>query len=181
MLNRRDAFAGLSLGLVFATTVRVAPAWTAPTLGWTPSALTPSQARTLDAACELIIPQSDTPGARAAGVPQFIDRALDDWSAPQRAKLLRDGLDRMEADAQAGHGASFPTLGPSQQSQLLDGYEREASTTASPHFFAWLKELTTIGYFTSEPGATIALRYDPMPGEYRGCVPFKEIGRAWAT
>jgi len=39
----------------------------------------------------------------------------------------------------------------------------------------------TIGYFTSEPGATIALRYDPVPGDYRGCVPLKDIGRGWAT
>ena len=39
----------------------------------------------------------------------------------------------------------------------------------------------TIGYFTSKPGATITLRYDPVPGDFKGCVPMKEIGRAWAT
>ena len=50
-----------------------------------------------------------------------------------------------------------------------------------PPFFATLKELATVGYFTSEPGATKAVRYDPVPGDYRGCVPLSEIGRAWAT
>lgn len=181
MLNRRDAFAGLSAGLVLATAVAVVPAFAVPSLDWTPSALTPTQAGTLDAACELIIPQSETPGARAAGVPPFVDRALRDWATPQRAALLREGLDRMEADAQAAHGAAFAALDAPRQSQLLDRYERELSTAPGPHFFALLKELTTIGYFTSEPGATLALRYDPVPGEYRGCVPFSEIGRAWAT
>jgi gluconate 2-dehydrogenase gamma chain len=41
--------------------------------------------------------------------------------------------------------------------------------------------MVTVGYFTSEPGATVALKYEPVPGAYHGCVPLAEIGRAWAT
>jgi hypothetical protein len=44
-----------------------------------------------------------------------------------------------------------------------------------------MKQATFTGFFTSETGATKTLRYDPFPGDYRGCVPMKEIGRAWAT
>jgi hypothetical protein len=56
----------------------------------------------------------------------------------------------------------------------------EQDPKAAAGYFS-LKDLTVTGYFTSEPGATLALRYDPMPGAYRGCVPLREIGRAWAT
>jgi hypothetical protein len=43
------------------------------------------------------------------------------------------------------------------------------------------KELTLLGFFTSEPGATQVLQYDPVPGAYHGCVPLEEVGKTWAT
>ncbi|HMR57922.1 MAG TPA: gluconate 2-dehydrogenase subunit 3 family protein, partial [Cyclobacteriaceae bacterium] len=42
-------------------------------------------------------------------------------------------------------------------------------------------ELVLAGYFSSEPGATQALQYNPVPGPFRGCVPYAEVGKAWAT
>jgi hypothetical protein len=180
MLTRRDAFAGFVLSLGFVSTGIAGQAWAAPLpLGWSPAALTPAQARALDAAAELIVPATDTPGARAVGVPQFIDRAVGDWCSPAQAKLLRSGLDQLDADAHAAGGSAFADLTAAQQTALLARYDKGGD--AQRPFFGLLKELTTIGYFTSKPGATVALRYDPVPGEYRGCVPLKEIGRAWAT
>jgi hypothetical protein len=44
-----------------------------------------------------------------------------------------------------------------------------------------MKELTLVGYYTSEPGATQELRHEPVPGRYQACVPLSEIGRAWAV
>jgi hypothetical protein len=138
----------------------------------------------LTAAVERIVPATDTPGAIAAGVPPFIDRAVGDWCEPADAARLRAGLDRLDKDAMAAHGAAFAALTPDQQSGLLARCEAEAIEAArrnAPHFFAQLKDLTTAGYFTSEIGATKALRYDPVPGAYHGCVPLSQIGRAWAT
>ena len=180
MLNRREAFAGFALSLGFISSGIAGQAWAAATpLAWTPAALTPAQARALDVAAELIVPATDTPGARAVGVPQFIDRAVGTWCSAPQAKLLRGGLDQLDVDARTAHGAAFADLTAAQQTALLTRYD----TAGDPQrpFFGLLKELTTIGYFTSKPGATIALRYDPVPGDYRGCVPLKEIGRAWAT
>ena len=102
------------------------------------------------------------------------------------------------------HGAGYTALTAAQQTALLTRYEAEVRlprapavgrgdtetglsnrTTApppqAPSFFPILKELITVGYFTSQLGATKAVRYDPVPGAYHGCVPLKEIGRAWAT
>jgi gluconate 2-dehydrogenase gamma chain len=178
MLTRRKTFGGFALtfaAISFGLTTEAR----AQSLAWAPTALTPAQARTVDAAAELIVPATDTPGARAVGVPQFIDRALGGWCDPAQARLLREGLDGLEAEARAAHGAAFADMPPAQQTALLTRYDDVRAPQR--RFFALLKELTTIGYFTSKPGATITLRYDPVPGAYRGCVPMKEIGRAWAT
>jgi len=188
MLNRRDAIRGLALTIGAGAAGLAGPAAAAvlPPLTWTPTALTLDQARLVDVVAELIMPATDTPGARQAGVPQFIDRALADYCDKAQAQLLRTGLDRIDADARAAHGDAFVALTPPQQVALLTGYEREAAAVGSqtpgqPHFFLALEGMVTIGYFTSEPGATVALQYDPVPGEYHGCVPLSELGRAWAT
>jgi hypothetical protein len=177
MLTRRDAVFGLSFTAAAGLS---GMAYAQPKLGWTPTALTPAEAATLDAAAELIMPATDSPGAREAGVPAFIDRTIGGWCDKTQAKVLRDGLARMDADARAAGGKSFAALPAAQQTALLTRYEAEGGMNRL-HFWGALKELVTIGYFTSKPGATIALRYDPVPGAYRGCVPLKEIGRAWAT
>lgn len=109
-------------------------------------------------------------------MPQFVDRAVADYYEPADAARIKAGLDQIDKDARGAHGAAFTALTSAQQMAMLTRYDAQAVG-----FFRTIKELTTIGYFTSEPGATIALRYDPVPGEYRGCVPLSEIGRAWAT
>ncbi|WP_312162119.1 gluconate 2-dehydrogenase subunit 3 family protein [Phenylobacterium sp.] len=185
MLNRRDAFRGLALTMGMVSVGFAGPAAAAlPPLNWTPAALDAEQARALDAAAELIIPRTDTPGAREAKVPQFVDRAIATYCEPAQAQLLKSGLTQMDADARAAHGVVFAALKPAQQAELLTRYEQEAIAARKAwkprHFFSVLKEYVTIGYFTSEPGATLALNYDPVPGEYHGCIPLADVGRAWA-
>lgn len=183
-LNRREAFAG-ALAALWAVPA-LAQAQAAPAVpAWSPKALTLDEARTLTAACERILPATETPGAIAAGVPQFIDRALAGWAEADETQRLRSGLIQLDAQARARFGAPFAALAPERQDELLSLAEAEANRFATaqppqPHYFLALRELTTIGYFTSQPGATQALRYDPVPGDFRGCVPLKEIGRAWA-
>jgi hypothetical protein len=181
--GRRDALigAGLSFGALWATLILPSSAFAQPTLTWIPRALTSAQAQILDAAVELIVPATDTPGARAAGVAPFIDRALATFYDPDQVKRLRDGLDTMQADALAAYGMAFVALSAGQQTELLTRYDAEAAQKPVSHFFALMKQATFTGFFTSETGATKTLRYDPFPGDYRGCVPMKEIGRAWAT
>jgi hypothetical protein len=48
-------------------------------------------------------------------------------------------------------------------------------------FFHTMKELTLLGYYTSQIGATQELKYAPVPGRFDGCVPFATVGRAWST
>ncbi len=75
---------------------------------------------------DLIIPDTDTPGARAAGVPQFIDTMLADWMDDgERARFLA-GLADVDARAQAAHGARFLDLDAAQQTAILEVLDREA-------------------------------------------------------
>jgi len=147
-----------------------------------PTALTSKQAAVLDAVAELIIPATETPGARAAGVPAFVERALATYCEAEQAEAIREGLTSLDRDANEAHGKPFASISEAQQVALLSPLDIAAANTAAPsqHFFRALKELVTIGYFTSEPGATLAVRYDPVPGQYRGCVPLSQIGRGWA-
>lgn len=185
VLSRREAFAGALAALWAVPAVAQAQAAQAVP-AWTPRALSLDEARTLTAACERIIPATDTPGAIAAGVPQFIDRTLAGWCEPDETQRLRAGLVHLDAQARSRFGAPFAALPSDRQDDLLRLAEAEALAAANasppqPHYFLALRDFTTMGYFTSEAGATKALRYDPVPGEYRGCVPAKEIGAGWAT
>lgn len=182
-MNRRQA--ALTFGALWTTLIApsgvLAQVTPAPT--WAPKALTAAQARTLDIVAELIVPATDTPGAREAGVPKAVDRAVAIYCRPADAAAIRQGLDRMETDAMAKYGRAFAGLSAAEQTALLAIYEAEGKQkrpASDPAFFPVLKDLVTASYFTSEPGATKAVRYDPIPGAYRGCVPLKEIGRAWA-
>jgi hypothetical protein len=204
-MNRRQA--ALTFGALWTTLVvpTGVAAQATSTLTWTPKGLTMAQARTLDAVAEVIMPATDTPGAREAGVPAFVDRAVAIYNTPAEAKAIKDGLDRIETDARA-QGGAFASLKPEQQAAILARYEAPPAppqapkpavgrgdtetglanapaakpTASGPPFFPLLKELVTVGYFTSRLGATKAVRYDPNPGAYRGCVPLSQIGRAWA-
>jgi gluconate 2-dehydrogenase gamma chain len=183
--SRRDVFVGLA-----------AAAWTVPVIAraqgapagmsWAPKALTLDQARTLSAACETIIPETDTPGAIAAGVPQKIDGWIAGWLDPPAGERLKAGIDQLNARAQSRGADGFAALTQDQKVALLseiEGEQRAADRQKPPvpHYWNTLKGLTTTAYFTSQAGARKAARYDPTPGDYKGCVPLKDVGRVWAT
>ncbi len=160
------------------------------TMGWTPQFFSAEEGSLLEAVAERIIPKTDTPGATDAGVPTFIDTMMKGFFGEKEQTAFREGLLRVEADAKAAHGKSFVSLKPEEQDALLAKFDQEAydqskqenrPKDAPQPFFRSMKELTLLGFFTSEVGATEFLQYVPSPGVYQGCVPYAEIGRAWAT
>ncbi len=139
---------------------------------------------------ELIIPETDTPGARAARVNEFIDRMLTDWfKDDERAHFMAE-LATEDPKAQDAYGKPFLDLTTEEQTELLTAMEEEGIAWSEalgtgtvdpekPPFFNLIKQLTLAGYYTSEIGGSQELRDMPI-GEYRGDVPFEEIGRAWS-
>jgi len=154
---------------------------------WSPDALTAAQNEMVDAISEIIIPATDTPGARAANVNRFVDAMVGESYLPEDRERFLRGLDHLDARCQDEHGASFIDLDAPQQRSLVGelddnafGPGAPAFDPDAPPFFRMMKELTIVGYYTSKIGATEELKLNIVPGRHEGDVPYDEIGRAWA-
>jgi len=148
-----------------------------PDLAFKPVFLTDEQAAIIAEVAEIIIPKTDTPGAKDAGVPGFIDLMLKDCYSQEDQQRFVQGLESMQAEAKSSYGSDFLSCKPEQQQELV--FKLHAAAIAERKSPA--KELTILGFFTSEPGATQVLRYEPVPGKYEGCVPLSSVGKTWAT
>jgi hypothetical protein len=142
---------------------------------------------------EIIIPKTDTPGAKEAKVGEFIEMMLKDCYAAKDQESFNKGLSELEKK-------DFLKATPAEQTKILTemeatskaeltkaGEEKKKYTEAGKEytdagvpFFRLMKELTLLGYFTSEQGATLALDYVPVPGRYDGCIDLKPGQRTYA-
>jgi gluconate 2-dehydrogenase gamma chain len=150
---------------------------------WSPRALSGEEGDLVATIAEHILPETDTPGARSAGVHRFIDTMLAEYyDAADRTRFL-SGLTDVDARARRLGAKSFVDASKDQQIAILTELDREAyaSDAAPQHFFRTMKELTLLGYYTSEAGATKELQYNPTPGRFDGCVPLSRVGRASAV
>ncbi|QEY12020.1 gluconate 2-dehydrogenase subunit 3 family protein [Cellvibrio sp. KY-YJ-3] len=131
---------------------------------------------------DIIIPTTDTPGAIAAGVHDFINHYAAYCASSAEQQQLLATLARIEAGARSEFNTAFLTLTKAQQLQLLNAMEQAQNgfSQADRKGLKQLKALVVFGYYTSEPGATQELAYLAIPGGYKGNFKLKEIGRAWA-
>ncbi|GAA0547132.1 gluconate 2-dehydrogenase subunit 3 family protein [Chitinophaga japonensis] len=138
---------------------------------------------------ETIIPETDTPGAKAAKVDEFIVLMMNDCYEQKDQQVLLDGLKKIDEASQQQYKKPFTELTAEEKTAVLTAVDKERvaynkrenkQPEDGPHYFQLIKELTLLGYFTSEPGATKALRYVAVPGKYEGCIPYKEGEKAWA-
>lgn len=144
--------------------------------------LSEAQLRLVAEMADMIIPDTDTPGAKAAGVPDFIQLMVSEWYYPPQQKTFQDGLASIDALAGKVFGKVFLGCSQGQRVQIMQQLDDEASREGGERtFFQELKVLTLTGYFTSQIGAEDELRYEAVPGPYQGCVPLEQIGRTWAT
>ena len=131
---------------------------------------------------EIIIPTTDTPGAIAAGVHDFINHFAVYCASKEEQQGLLTGLKRIDDSAQSRFNKPFLNASKTQQIELLTKMEQatDGFTIDDRKFFKQLKALVTFGYYTSEIGATQELAYLAIPGGYKGNFKFKEVGKAWA-
>ncbi len=209
-MNRRDALkrAGLLAGGAAATPMLIS--WLSGcqrSPDWIPTTLTAEQHSLIDTLVELIIPETDTPGARAAQVDRFVDILVTEVLPARVRQAFLDGLDEFQERARTEYDTDFVDLTQEQQTTLLETVAEEDVTIRERQrlederlvyysmmnfptgpdepapFFTLLKEATVFGYYTSEIGATQELRYVAVPGRYDGDVPFPgdTIDRSWAV
>lgn len=175
-MNRREAVqrVALMMGGVLAAPLMAGVMGQVTNTG-TSVAVTAEQEALLAEVADIIIPTTDTPGAKAAGVEKFIVRVMRDCYKKEDQDKFYAGLAKLDADSQAKFGKGFIALDIPQKNEMV-----KLSTTTDKPFFQRMKELTVTGYFTSEIGATKALAYLPIPGKFEGCIPLKAGQKAWA-
>ena len=142
---------------------------------------TPQDVALLDEIAETILPETSTPGAKAAQTGAFMALMVTDTYDEGDQAVFREGLERIKA-------AAFLTLAPAQRLALVERLDREQKAYMDQrrgddtprHYFRMMKQLALFGYFTSEIGCNQALRYVESPGSYDPCVPYTPGERAWA-
>ncbi|SEL04846.1 Gluconate 2-dehydrogenase subunit 3 [Parapedobacter koreensis] len=137
---------------------------------------------------DTILPPTSSPGAKEAGVGAFIPVMVKDCYTTDQQKIVIDGLGKLEDAATEKFGRKFQELDAAERTELLAAIDKEAkdyqknkTEEDADHYFHLIKQLTLLGFFTSELGATEALRYVQIPGRYDGDYPYAKGDKAWAT
>lgn len=136
---------------------------------------------------EAILPKTSTPGAKEAGVGDFIPVMIRDCYDEKDQKAFVEGFNAVDDRAQKEFKKGFNELSAEEKLQFVNNYDKEAKEYQKNkkeedpnHFFTMLKQLTLTGFFTSEIGMKQALRFVKIPGKYDGNYPYKKGDKAWA-
>jgi gluconate 2-dehydrogenase gamma chain len=139
--------------------------------GWKPSALTQNQLQAAADFAEVILPRTDTPGAKDAKTERFIDSLADGYLSPEEKNMLIQFLNKLDEE-------NFSSLSFDEQTSFT---KRMLDTEEDRRFFRSFKSMTLLGFFTSEIGATQVLSYDEIPGIFSGCEMLQDVGgKTWA-
>jgi hypothetical protein len=141
---------------------------------------------------ETIIPRTDTPGAKDAGVENFILTMIRDCTETISQNKFIDGLKDLEIYSHHHYNKAYQACNKNEQLQVLKHFEeigkpyggilgKVQKRFLGKSFITTLKEYTVEGYCTSREGSTMALVYLPVPGRYEGCMKLQNGQKAWAT
>jgi hypothetical protein len=143
----------------------------------------------LDEVGETILPKTaSSPGAKEAKIGEFMKAIVTDCYEEKDQRIFVEGIAKLNASSDEKYSDTFMQLSPEQRHELLVALDKEAKQYEQSkkkedpaHYFTMMKQLTLWGFFTSETGSKNALRYEPLPGRYDGCYPYKKGDRAWAA
>ena len=142
----------------------------------------PNQFKVFTILVDLILPRTDTPGAIDVDVHFTIDQLLHSrFNDLDKAQLLQ-GIDNIELLSQMNFDKPFINTTETEKQFTLDFLSKDATSSANPnnHLFFVLRGLVITTYFQSPRIAKKVLKYDPIPGEYNGCIPLDDINGQWA-
>ena len=143
----------------------------------------------LDEVSDTILPTTaKSPGAKAAQTGAFMALMVTDTYTPEDQKVFRDGMAALnEASKKANGGATFMAATPAQRTAVLTALDKEqfdfqkVRKDRPQHYFRMMKELSMLGFFTSEIGYTKAMRYAESPGRFDPCTEYKPGETSWAS
>jgi hypothetical protein len=196
-MNRREALRNVALLMGGAVSVAT---WSAIAVSCnepsdqTKALFTADQEKTIAELADTIIPDTDTPGAKAAGVGPFIAMMINECYPADIQETFTNGLSDLEKRSNAKFSNSFAAISAPDRAAVLqdvvDDLKKKRAAqkpTATggggkkdPDFFSLAKELTMLGYFTSEIGSKQALVYLAVPGRYDACTDLTPGQKSWA-
>ena len=183
-LDRRGLLAGASALLgaeLVAPLARALAAEMPPGFTQSHAAFTPGQRQSVAAISERIIPTTDTPGAIAAGVPDFIEMMLADWYETGERNDFMNGLGILEGHCRVQFERAFAEIAPEEQDLVLTQAMTGRISSLSPGFFQHCRQLTILGYYSSEIGCKQERVYVPVPGHYDGKYPYAQVKRVFSS
>jgi hypothetical protein len=183
-MNRRDTLKGLGLlvggsllpSSTLADFLQTATAIKEGKTDWKPQLLTGQQTALLPELVEVIIPATDTPGAKEALVHVFIDLFVNACYPKAQQTVFLKGLDDVDGVSQKQFGRAFLKLTKDERLSLLKQWEKESwekDEALEQSFIKMLKQLTLMGFFSSKLGVTTATSYVRSPGPFEGCIDLK--------
>jgi len=142
----------------------------------------PQQNAIVTTIAELIIPQTDTPGAKAARVNEFIDLILTEWYDEEEKSTFMTGLADVDSRTHELYGKDFVDCAEKQQVEILQALDDEVAAREQDarrrrnhppekNFFFMMKQLTLVGYYTSQVGFEQELHGEIIPARHVACVP----------
>ncbi|WP_100629203.1 gluconate 2-dehydrogenase subunit 3 family protein [Algoriphagus formosus] len=161
-------------------------------LTWTPQFLSEDHSRFLSSFVDFLLPKTETPGGLDVKADIFIDLMYAKTYDEASQKQVVADIEKFNSDCKAKYGKVFADLSEGDKKAVFE--EHEANSPKFPKtvwggsvgprepvgFYRSLKSTVLWAYFSSEEIGKNVLSYDPIPGEYRGCMPLSEVGNTWS-
>lgn len=196
-MNRRDALRKTAL---FAGSAVAAPTMLSllqacakqDRMTWTSQFLGEDQVRFISAFVDFLLPKTETPGGLDVKADIFMDSIYAKTYDEAVQKNVVAEIDKFNEDCKATYGKVFAELSAEDKAAVFQAHEAKSpkfpknvwGTSVGPTepvgFYRGLKSMTLWAYFTSEEIGKNVLSYDPIPGEFKGCIPVSEVGNSWS-
>ncbi|TSE06772.1 gluconate 2-dehydrogenase subunit 3 family protein [Aquimarina algiphila] len=210
-MNRREALKniGLSAGYIAATPTLLSILQSCTSeikLTWIPKLLSEDEAKVLDQIVDLIIPETDIPGAKSLNVPMFIDSYMNAVAKEKDAQIFKKTADYVMKALGVNEDKPVKKIKIEEYDALLtkylrsskeqqEAYQKEMSQVKNPddlsnaskeaiifNYLSAVRWLSIWGFKTTEEIGENVLAYAPVPGEQIGCDSLEKLtkGKAWS-
>ena len=161
-------------------------------IDWKPQFLSIEHAEMVAAFVDTILPRTATPGALDMKVDMFIDLAFAKMYDEAGQKKLTEELTKFNQESKDTYGKGFADLDQAQKEEFLMEKEKAspkfgysvwgAGVGPQPDvgFYRSIKSMAIMGFCTSEEIGKNVLKYDPVPGEFLGCIPLSDVDGVWS-
>ena len=206
-MDRRKALKNLTYSIGYAvaapTIFNLLSSCTSEAETWKPLYFTENQKHMVTHLVDIIMPVSDTPGGLDVNVPQFMDLMYKDIEQEENQQFFQKGAAIFQEKFESKFGKKVLKGEKEEIQQLFESYfviseddtkrilksqknkEKDITEADKSDFYMYkflfsVRYYSLFGYYTSKKIGTEVLNYDPVPGEYLGCIPLSDVGNAWS-